>query len=108
MKGISGSPTSASMSIGRKPMRLRFSSLIVIMFFLVIVFTLISMTMGGTRIPLHQLFGSLIGSEQASSYSILLNLRLPRTLVAAGAGIALAVSGVLIQASVRNPLADSS
>lgn len=39
---------------------------------------------------------------------MLLNLRLPRTLVAACGGIALAISGVLIQSAVRNPLADAS
>ncbi|MFX3631777.1 MAG: iron ABC transporter permease [Candidatus Pristimantibacillus sp.] len=108
MNGISGSFSTSSMSIGRNRVRIRFSLIAFIMLFLVVSFILVSMTMGGTRIPLSQLFTSLIGSDEASPYSILMNLRLPRTLVAAGAGIALSVSGVLIQAAVRNPLADSS
>jgi ABC-type Fe3+-siderophore transport system permease subunit len=108
MNGISGSLSTTSMAIGRIRVQLRFPIIAFIMLFLVVSFILISMTMGGTRIPLSQLFASLIGSDQAASYSILLNLRLPRTLVAAGAGIALSVSGVLIQAAVRNPLADAS
>ncbi|QNK59854.1 iron ABC transporter permease [Paenibacillus sp. PAMC21692] len=107
MKGITGS-LAASMSIGRNRVHIRFPLLASIVLLLVVSFILASMTMGGTRIPLSQLFASLIGSDEAESYSILLNLRLPRTLVAAAAGIALSVSGVLIQASVRNPLADSS
>ncbi|QGG54563.1 iron ABC transporter permease [Paenibacillus sp. B01] len=108
MNGALGSPPSSPMSIGSGRVPIRFPLLAAIMLAAVVSFILVSMTMGGTRIPLGQLFASLIGSEQAGSYSVLLNLRLPRTLVAAGAGIALSVSGVLIQASVRNPLADSS
>ncbi len=108
MKGISGSLSTSSMSIGRTRLQIRFPFIALIMFIFVVSFILISMTMGGTRIPLGQLFTSLIGSDGASPYSVLLNLRLPRTLVAAGAGIALSVGGVLIQASVRNPLADAS
>ncbi|MED1783281.1 iron ABC transporter permease [Brevibacillus fortis] len=108
MNGILGSFSTSSMSIGRNRVRIQFPILAFIMLFLVVSFILVSMTMGGTRIPLSQLFTSLIGSDEAASYSALFHLRLPRTLVAAGAGIALSVSGVLIQASVRNPLADSS
>ncbi|MDQ0058955.1 iron ABC transporter permease [Paenibacillus harenae] len=104
----SGTYSASSMSIGRNRVRIRFPIIAFIMLFFVVSFILITMTMGGTRIPLSQLFASLIGADEATSYSILLNLRLPRTLVAACAGIALSVSGVLIQASVRNPLADSS
>lgn len=106
--GITGSFSTSSMSIGRNRVRVRFPLIAFIMLFLVVSFILVSMTMGGTRIPLSQLFTSLIGSDGAASYSVLLKLRLPRTLVAAAAGVALSVSGVLIQASVRNPLADSS
>jgi len=108
MKGVSGSAGHSSMNIGRIPIRLRYFHLVAIMSVSAIGLILISMTLGGTRIPLDSLIGSLIGAEGASSYSVLLQLRLPRTLVAAGAGIALAVSGVLIQSAVRNPLADAS
>jgi len=108
MNGISGSLSNSSMSVGSNRLRIGFPLTAFIMLFLAVLFILISMTMGGTRIPLSQLFAGLIGSDEASSYSVLLKLRLPRTLVAVGAGIALSVSGVLIQASVRNPLADAS
>lgn len=108
MSGITGAPAASSMNIGAGPAHLRYSRVLAVLLILFIGFTLVSMTMGGTRIPLDQLFGSLVGADGASAYSVLLKLRLPRTLVAACAGIALSVSGVLIQASVRNPLADSS
>ncbi|MBP1991696.1 iron ABC transporter permease [Paenibacillus eucommiae] len=108
MKGTTGSVGQMSMQAGGRFVHMSFNRMAVIMFFLVVALILVSMTMGGTQIPLGQLFSSLFGSSDASSYSTLLNLRLPRTFVAAGAGIALAVSGVLIQAAVRNPLADAS
>jgi len=107
MKGITGSALKMSMNVGGRPAKVNFNRLVVISFIMVVGLILVSMTMGGTTIPLKQLFASLFGSNE-SSYSVLLNLRLPRTFVAAGAGIALAVSGVLIQAAVRNPLADAS
>lgn len=108
MKGISGSAGSVSMSVVGRPMKIRYSRLVVILFVLVIALIMVSMTMGATQVPIRQLWASLVGSDSAASYSVILNLRLPRTLVAAGAGIALAVSGVLIQSAVRNPLADAS
>ncbi|MFB5265187.1 iron ABC transporter permease [Paenibacillus enshidis] len=108
MKGVSGSGGQHSLGAGVRPIKIGFPPLVALSFVLVIGLILISMTMGGTTIPLGQLFRGLFGADDASSYSVLLNLRLPRTFVAAGAGIALAVSGVLIQAAVRNPLADTS
>ncbi|GGD91453.1 iron ABC transporter permease [Paenibacillus nasutitermitis] len=108
MKGISGSAGSVSMSVLGQPMKIRYTRLAVILLVLVIALILVSLTMGATQVPIRQLWASLIGSDSAASYSVIINLRLPRTLVSAGAGIALAVSGVLIQSTVRNPLADAS
>lgn len=108
MKPVSGSGAGqSSMSIGGAALRLRFVPTAIFMTVLLIVIILVSLTLGGTKIPIVDLLRSLVGTGD-SSYSVLLNLRLPRTLVAAGGGIALAISGVLIQSAVRNPLADAS
>ncbi|MDT9595267.1 iron ABC transporter permease [Nocardioides zeae] len=49
----------------------------------------------------------LVGRPRQEAYEIIvLRLRLPRVLVGLGAGALLAVSGVLVQAVVRNPLAE--
>ncbi|WP_438494810.1 iron ABC transporter permease [Paenibacillus sp. IHBB 3054] len=108
MKNISGSGSGqSSMSVGGAALRMRFVPTAIFMTALLLVVILVSLSLGGTRIPLADLLSSLIpGGDQ--SFSVLLNLRLPRTLVAACGGIALAVSGVLIQSAVRNPLADAS
>ncbi|WP_082865562.1 iron ABC transporter permease [Paenibacillus crassostreae] len=108
MKNISGSGNGqSSMSIGGTSMRMRFAMTAIFMSVLLLVIMIASLSLGGTRIPISDLLGSLIGGKN-QSYSVLLNLRLPRTLVAALGGIALAISGVLIQSAVRNPLADAS
>ncbi|MHA6533237.1 iron ABC transporter permease [Paenibacillus sp. BAC0078] len=108
MKNISGAgPGQTSMNIGGAARRMRFIPTVTLMAVLLIVIILVSLSLGGTRIPLAELLSSLTHKGE-SSYSVLLNLRLPRTLVAACGGIALAISGVLIQSAVRNPLADAS
>lgn len=108
MKNISGSGSGqSSMNIGGTALRIRFVPTVICMSVLLIVVILVSLSLGGTRIPISELLSSLIHRGDGS-YSVLLNLRLPRTLVAAGGGIALAISGVLIQSAVRNPLADAS
>jgi len=108
MKHISGSGTGqSSMNVGGVVLRMRFVPTAVFMTVLLAVIIIVSLSLGGTKIPIADLLSSLVGAGD-SSYSVLLNLRLPRTLVAAGGGIALAISGVLIQSAVRNPLADAS
>lgn len=108
MKNISGSGSGqSSMNIGGTALRMRFVPAVITMTVLLVTVILVSLSLGGTRIPISELLSSLIHSGDGS-YSVLLNLRLPRTLVAAGGGIALAISGVLIQSAVRNPLADAS
>jgi len=46
------------------------------------------------------------GSQTTQAWTILLEYRLPRTLLAAVAGAGLACAGVIFQAVLRNPLAD--
>ena len=56
----------------------------------------------------HKLFSAeLSESVKASSVSIIWTLRLPRALLAFLAGIALSVSGAVMQSMLRNPLASS-
>jgi ABC-type Fe3+-siderophore transport system permease subunit len=62
---------------------------------------------GRSEVPAGEVVGTLVGRASAPAYEIIvLDLRLPRVLVGLGAGALLAVSGVLVQAVVRNPLAE--
>ena len=77
---------------------------------------LVAVTIGSTRIPftdvykviLNQLFG--LGDSEVygtgALHDIVIYIRLPRLILAVGVGIGLAVCGVVMQAIVKNPLAD--
>lgn len=64
---------------------------------------------GRSDLPAAEVVRALAGRASSPAYEIIvLDLRLPRVLVGLGAGALLAVSGVLVQAVVRNPLAEPS
>jgi iron complex transport system permease protein len=66
-----------------------------------------SVTVGSREIPLEVIARAVFGGERGSNDAIvLLDSRLPRTLIAIVAGLALGVAGALTQAVTRNPLAD--
>ncbi len=68
-----------------------------------VVVSVLGMSLGAVKIPLSGVVSlNLSDSHQA----VLLNLRLPRVLLAAIVGAALAVSGAVMQGMFRNPLAD--
>ncbi len=68
----------------------------------------ISIGIGSVRIPLADTLGLLTGNiTDEVSAAILLKIRIPRSILAFAAGSALAVSGVIMQSLLRNPLASS-
>jgi iron complex transport system permease protein len=66
---------------------------------------LAAVTIGAVRIPLEEALRILMGLGGAQE-AVLLQVRLPRAVVAVAVGAALAVSGALMQTFFRNPLAD--
>ena len=66
----------------------------------------VSIAVGAARLPLGTVLGALVGRAAPGDTAIVLELRLPRALVAALVGGALATSGAVFQALLRNPLAD--
>ncbi|BFT68933.1 FecCD family ABC transporter permease [Paenibacillus sp. P36] len=80
-------------------------SLVVVVLLLVIV-TLVSITTGSIKVgSLEFIQGLFTGTNK--KVEIIKDLRLPRIIVALFVGATLAVSGVLLQAVMRNPLADA-
>ncbi len=68
---------------------------------------LLSLGVGAAGIPLGEVARILLGrGGDETARSILLGVRLPRTAAALLAGMGLSVSGVILQAVLRNPLAD--
>ena len=68
-------------------------------------FSLYSLSIGGYKLALSQIYLALIGQGEASANLIIWNIRLPRIIAAVIAGISLAVSGAVMQCTLRNPLA---
>lgn len=67
---------------------------------------MLSVGMGSVSIPVDEIITVLFGTGTGTHEQILWNIRLPRTIVAAFVGINLALSGAVLQAIMKNPLAD--
>jgi ABC-type Fe3+-siderophore transport system permease subunit len=66
-----------------------------------------ALTAGGVHLPLGDVWASLVGTGLRTDAAVIVReIRLPRILLAALVGAALAVSGTALQALLRNPLAD--
>src|SRR5688572_1660532 len=66
----------------------------------------ISLLTGAAALPVDRVLAALLGNGTSGEHSIVIDLRLPRALLAALAGGGLAVSGATFQAMLRNPLAE--
>jgi iron complex transport system permease protein len=65
----------------------------------------LSVSLGALRLPLPALWTAMFDPSVGVHHQILWSIRLPRTLVAGMVGICLSLSGCLLQAVMRNPLA---
>lgn len=81
-------------------------SLLVVLAVLACLGCLISIMKGSVAIPLEEIWTVFCGDTIGTHQQILMNIRLPRTLVAALVGINLSLSGAILQAIMKNPLAD--
>lgn len=66
---------------------------------------LVAVGMGSVDIPITEIVQTLMGKETPNG-AILMDIRLPRVIIALLVGASLSISGVLLQAVMRNPLAD--
>lgn len=66
----------------------------------------ISNSIGSMKISIKDIINVLINDTGDAKRQVIWNIRLPRTIVAALVGMNLALSGAILQAVMRNPLAD--
>lgn len=85
---------------------IKVTSVILLLSCILCVLALISMSIGSARYSLSELINNLLSEENNPVKIIIYNLRLPRIISAILIGAALSVSGALLQAVMRNPLAD--
>jgi iron complex transport system permease protein len=65
-----------------------------------------SLALGALDIPLREVIAAFTAFDDSRQHVIVIELRLPRTLVGLLVGAALGASGALLQGLTRNPLAD--
>lgn len=85
---------------------LEVSSVCIVLSGLIFVAFIFSISIGSSNLPFNEVFYALIGKGDATTTTIVFNLRMPRAVMAILIGASLAVSGALLQAVMRNPLAD--
>lgn len=74
---------------------------------LLVVVLVLSITVGARPIALGDIWNTLTALDATqTNHKIILDLRLPRTLVGLLVGAALGLSGAILQGATRNPLAD--
>lgn len=90
----------------------RFRALVVVLAIALVVAVVVGVSIGSVTVPVATVWRAVLGhlgfAERVVPVQneIVWQLRFPRVLLAAVAGAGLAVSGVVIQAVVRNPLGD--
>lgn len=91
------------------PNRRKAAALLPLLIFLVAFLFCLSLTIGAIRIESKSLIPIVLGGDTLSpAYRIVRFIRLPRTLAALVCGMALALSGALLQKVLHNPLAGPS
>lgn len=81
------------------------SKLIIVIIALLMSFVF-SICLGSVKITIPEIFSSFLGSDYTIKKAIINDIRLPRALIAVLVGANLSASGALLQAVMRNPLAD--
>ena len=74
--------------------------------FLVALGCFLSLTKGSSQITLQQITDILLQPSEEPQSMIIWNIRMPRTIVGALVGMNLSLAGAILQAVMRNPLAD--
>ncbi|GGC76646.1 iron ABC transporter permease [Thalassobacillus devorans] len=80
--------------------------LMVILTCLIIVTILVSMGMGYSSVSFDRILPTLLGNGTFKEEFVLFSIRLPRIIITLLAGMALALSGAILQGITRNDLAD--
>ena len=85
----------------------KFKTTFILGLFLILIATiLISLKLGSINSTFKELIIGLFSGQADGNIGIIKDLRMPRVITAVLVGASLAISGVLLQAVIRNPLAD--
>ena len=69
-----------------------------------IIFFFIALSLGPVNLTYYDIFQTLIGNGDTTSNAVIFKIRMPRIIAAILVGVALSVSGAVMQSVLRNPL----
>ncbi|MEF3087049.1 FecCD family ABC transporter permease [Bacillus altitudinis] len=85
----------------------KWQTFVMILFLLLALISMsVSLGLGAVAVDVNSILKILSGNTSMEHYSIIWNIRLPRTLIAAFVGMNLALSGAILQGVMRNAMAD--
>lgn len=90
----------------KKTSILRFSSVMLLLLILLGIACLASIAVGSAGYSVKQIMEAVFAEEKSSIKTVVINLRLPRILLAIMIGSSLSAAGALLQSVMKNPLAD--
>jgi len=90
----------------RKVSALRVGTVWLLLAVLLIVLSLTAINVGSAGYSVKQILTALFSSEKSTVKTVVVNLRLPRLILALLIGASLSSSGAILQSVMRNPLAD--
>lgn len=108
MKDRQTQESGSSMSIGAIGKRIPYPAIVAGTLLALILLITGGLMVGTLRLSINEVWLAMTGGGQEFVRNVVMDLRLPRILVAAFAGAALAIAGSMMQGAVRNPLADPS
>lgn len=94
------------MKNGKQVSLLRVGTVLLALLILLAAACLVSMAVGSAGYSVPEILRALFSEEKTAIKTIVINLRLPRIILAILIGASLAAAGALLQSVMRNPLAD--
>lgn len=67
---------------------------------------IVTIGIGSVNIPINEIIQTFLGHGNEITESIIMDMRLPRIIIAVFVGASLSISGALLQSVMKNPLAD--
>ena len=101
-----GSGAQTSMSVGGWQRSVPYPLIVILLCVLLAIVWMSGLAIGNLYLPWSEIIAVFMGQGNEMYSQLLFELRMPRLLTAMLAGVALAISGSLMQSAVRNPLAD--
>ncbi|MFT3715739.1 MAG: iron chelate uptake ABC transporter family permease subunit [Gordonia sp. (in: high G+C Gram-positive bacteria)] len=83
---------------------LRVVSVVTILAVLTVVVAVVSLMLGDYHMTLEQIWKAIVGGGDPLDRTVVMNMRMPRITLAVLLGIALGISGAIIQSLTKNPL----